>query len=75
MPGAPAWHASLQGFEAVQSPKLRQFLRVATKNCGAIEFAVEIPISIDTFLLCGGRCVSVRRDALESRKKSSGADQ
>jgi hypothetical protein len=63
MTGARTRHASLQGFEAVQSSKLRQFLRVATKNCGAIEFAVEIPISIDAFQVCGGRSVAVRRDA------------
>jgi hypothetical protein len=75
MTGACAWHASLQGFEAVQSPKLRQFLRVATKNCGAIEFAVEIPISIDTFQVCGGGSVAVRWNDLGSRIKFSGADQ
>jgi hypothetical protein len=44
-------------------------------NCGAIEFAVEIPISIDAFQVCGGRSVSVCRAALGEQKKCSGADQ
>jgi hypothetical protein len=55
-----AWHASLPGLEAVQSSRSPVLLRVAAMNCGAIEFAVKIPLSIDTFLLYGGRSVSVR---------------
>jgi hypothetical protein len=49
-----AWRASLQRLEAVQSSGAPQLLRVATMNCGAIGFAVEFPLSIDTFLSCGG---------------------
>jgi hypothetical protein len=71
-----ACHASLLGFEAVQSSRSPQFLRVATMNCGAIEFTVEFQLSIETFPLCGGRSVSVSPGRLSgSGKKYSGADQ